>query len=57
MIMKIIFNTVIDLETLQKMEAYIEKALREAEQDQKEYLNKAYLTDVALKEYLQRITQ
>jgi hypothetical protein len=26
--MKIIFNTVIDLETLQKMEAYIEKALR-----------------------------
>jgi hypothetical protein len=57
MIMKIIFNTVIDLETLQKMEAYIEKALQEAEQDQKQYLNKAYLTDVALKEYLQRITQ
>jgi len=34
--MKIIFNTVIDLETLQKMEAYIEKALQEAEQDQKQ---------------------
>lgn len=55
--MKIIFSTVIDLETVQKMEAYIEKALQEADQDQKQYLNKAYLTDAALKEYLQKITQ
>ncbi|NLO21287.1 MAG: hypothetical protein GX119_04725 [Syntrophomonadaceae bacterium] len=55
--MKIIFNTVIDLETMQKMESYIKKALLEAEQDKKQYINKAYLTDLALKEYLHRITQ
>ncbi len=55
--MKMIFNTIIDLETLQKLERFLEKALLEADKDQKQYLNKAYLTDVALKEYLDRITQ
>jgi ribosome-binding ATPase YchF (GTP1/OBG family) len=36
MIMKIIFNTVIDLETLQKMEAYIEKEIAELDPEEKE---------------------
>ncbi|KUG05169.1 hypothetical protein ASZ90_017410 [hydrocarbon metagenome] len=53
--MKILYNTVIAIETIQKLEQYIEKALAAAEPTRKQYINKAHITEQALNEYLDRV--
>ncbi len=53
--MKILYNTVIDIETIQKMEKYIEKALVTAEPTEKQYIDKNHVTEQALNEFLKRV--
>ncbi len=53
--MKILYNTVIAIETIQRLEQYIERALVSAEPAGKQYIDKNHITEQALNQFLERV--